>query len=156
LVTIYLPAPVAEGAKWYKYDTTRGWQDYTALGYATFADSRTVMVQLKDGAYGDADLTENGIIVDPGGPGVAVSGTVVLEGSDADTRAAGGCFIGAAASGPAAVDTGHGKAMGLSSLLPLTGTFYETAFHYQHCTTPNPPKPQEIMTCVPGPSCRGR
>jgi hypothetical protein len=113
LVTIYLPAPVAEGAKWYKYDTTRGWQDCTALGYATFVDSRTVTVQLKDGAYGDADLTENGIIVDPGGPGVAVSGTVVLEGSDADTRAAGGCFIGAAASGSAAVDTGHGKAMGL-------------------------------------------
>ena len=32
-------------------------------------DSRTVQLQLVDGGRGDSDLTANGVIVDPGGPG---------------------------------------------------------------------------------------
>ena len=57
-----------EMARWYKYDSINGWQDYS--DYATFSeDRRSVRLELKDGDYGDADGTANGIIVDPSGLG---------------------------------------------------------------------------------------
>jgi len=65
-VTVYLSKPEPNDATWYKYDSINGWQDYS--DYATFsADRRSVMLELKDGSFGDADGTENGIIVDPSG-----------------------------------------------------------------------------------------
>lgn len=36
---------------------------------AIVLDNRTVQLQLVDGGRGDSDLTANGVIVDPGGPG---------------------------------------------------------------------------------------
>jgi len=101
-VTIHLPVALAADARWYKYDDTNGWQDYTGAGYAALAGPRTVVLQLEDGGHGDADGTANGVIVDPGGPGGALAATgttVTLTGADADTSASGGCFIATAAFG---------------------------------------------------------
>jgi hypothetical protein len=106
VVTLFLPAELPENAGWYKYDSTFGWQDYTAMDCgltkcAIFIDRRTVRLRLRDGApeaggLGDADLTVNGVIVDPGGPGITIAQADVLSisGSGADTAAAGGCFLG--------------------------------------------------------------
>lgn len=69
-VTIYFSKPADDNAVWYMYDRINDWVDYSE--YATFsADRMSVTVRLKDGAYGDADGIENGIIVDPSGFGVA-------------------------------------------------------------------------------------
>jgi len=63
-ITYILPAPFS--GSWYKYDNTNGWQDYTShvIEYA----GNQVTIELKDGDYGDADGTVNGVIVDPSGP----------------------------------------------------------------------------------------
>jgi hypothetical protein len=102
VVRIALPRSFPTDAAWVKYDSTHGWQDLTELGLAEFSDARTVVLQLTDGGFGDADLTVNGVIVDPGGPGgslAEISSTIPLNGSDADTDAAAGCFIATAAYG---------------------------------------------------------
>ena len=76
-VTVYLAEPAPSNAKWYKYDPVSGWRDYSA--HATFSgDRKSVVLELKDGDYGDADGVANRIIVDTSGPGIA----------------SGGCFIG--------------------------------------------------------------
>jgi hypothetical protein len=99
-VTIHLPSPVPADAVWVKYDSTHGWQDFTELGLAEFSDPQTVVLQLTDGGFGDADLTVNGVIVDPGGPGGSLAEiSSTINGSDADTDAAAGCFIATAAYG---------------------------------------------------------
>jgi len=67
-VTVYLSEPPPIGAKWYKLDLIHGWREYP---HATFNPDGTVTLALKDGdwQYGDADGTENAIIVDPSGSG---------------------------------------------------------------------------------------
>ena len=51
-----------------KYDLIDGWYIYN--DYALINASRTsVSLKLKDGDFGDGDGTENGIIIDPSGPG---------------------------------------------------------------------------------------
>ena len=68
-VTVYFSEAAAAGARWYKYDWIDGWVDYSA--HATFStDRRSVVLELKDGDYGDLDHIVNGEIVDPGGIGV--------------------------------------------------------------------------------------
>ena len=68
IVTVYLSDPAPDDAKWYKYDLVNGWQDYSH--HAFFSEDRTsVALVLEDGGIGDADGTENGIIVDPSGLG---------------------------------------------------------------------------------------
>jgi len=63
-VTIYFSDNVSTGHRFYKYDSIRGWYDYTH--YCTFGEQgKSVTVELKDGAYGDVDGVANGIIVDP-------------------------------------------------------------------------------------------
>ena len=87
-VTVYLSEPAATDAKWYKFATVNGWQDYSA--HATFSgDRNSVVLELKDGDYGDADGVANGIIVDPSGPGIAAAG-----GAAPPSGGGGGCFIG--------------------------------------------------------------
>ena len=66
LVTIKLSDPAPAGATWIKYDAVNGWQDYSHHA-AISADRQSVTVEVKDGAYGDADGVANGIIVDPSG-----------------------------------------------------------------------------------------
>jgi YVTN family beta-propeller protein len=94
-VTIYLSGPAPSGAKWYKYDSINGWQDYS--DHATFSADRTsVTLELKDGDYGDADGTANGFIVDPSGLGLVTepAPTPTGDGGDGDS-----CFIATVAYG---------------------------------------------------------
>jgi chitinase len=101
-VIIYLSEAASTDAKWYKYDSSNGWQDYS--DHATFSEDRTSLtLELKDGDFGDADGAANGIIVDPSG----LAGTSTTpEPSPEPTPepsgeggAGGGCFIAASASG---------------------------------------------------------
>jgi hypothetical protein len=104
-VTLYLSGVTKESeehledlievAKWYKYNSINGWQDYS--DYATFdVDRKSVTLQLKDGGYGDADGTANGIIVDPSG--LSVSPQTPQPTPDPSGEG-GGCFIATAAFG---------------------------------------------------------
>jgi hypothetical protein len=87
-VTVYLSEPAPEGAKWYRYDTINGWEDYST--HAVFSADRTsVALQLMDGGFGDADYTANAVIIDPSGLGISAAG---LGGGGGG----GGCFISAA------------------------------------------------------------
>jgi hypothetical protein len=105
VVAIYFSEPVARGAKWYKYDSANGWQDYSV--HAIFAaDRRTLELQLKDGGYGDSDGVENGIIVDPGGVAVPAAPSSAVEngesdlgsGLESDSGSGASCFIATVAS----------------------------------------------------------
>ena len=97
-VTIYLSPPAPDGATWYKYDPMNGWRVYP---YAVFSnDGTSVTVQLKDGDmdYGDADGTENGIIVDPSGFSISSStDTQDTQGEEIISAEGSGCFIAATA-----------------------------------------------------------
>lgn len=91
-ITVYFSQAAPTGAKWYWYNSVDGWQDYSA--HARFdADRKSVMLELKDGDYGDADGVANGIIVDPSGFGSSSSSSSAASGSS------GGCFIATIASG---------------------------------------------------------
>jgi hypothetical protein len=69
-VVIYFSEAAPSGATWLKYDPISGWIDYA--DHATFSnDRKSVVLELKDGDYGDVDGAANGIIVDPGGVGLA-------------------------------------------------------------------------------------
>jgi len=85
-------------ARWYKFDLINGWKDYS--DHTTFNDDgKSVLLELKDGGYGDSDGIANGVIVDPGG--IASGGTVYVEGvvSTGESGGGGGCFIATAAFG---------------------------------------------------------
>ncbi|MGD8702854.1 MAG: hypothetical protein PVG51_07365 [Desulfosarcina sp.] len=85
-VTVYLSEAAPLGARWYKYNAIDGWQDYS--DHATFSpDRRSVVLELQDGGFGDADRVVNSEVLDPGGVGVAASSS---------GGGGGGCFIGTA------------------------------------------------------------
>ncbi len=86
MVYIYFSKPVPSGISWYKFDLINGWQDY--FSHAIVSDDRGhVFLELKDGGFGDADGTKNGIIVDP-------SGLIQNSGSGGGGGGSGGiCFI---------------------------------------------------------------
>ena len=65
VVAIHLSRPAFDKGKLLKYDPVNAeWWDYS--DYAEFSPNRKVVyLTLKDGGFGDADGTENGIIVDP-------------------------------------------------------------------------------------------
>lgn len=85
-VTVYLSEAAPEEAEWYRYDAATGWENYE--DHVTWAaDRKSLMVEFKDGGFGDDDGIENGIIVDPSGFGIPKS---------SDGSSGGGCFIGAA------------------------------------------------------------
>jgi hypothetical protein len=86
-ITVYLSQAAPDGARWYKYNSIDGWQDYSA--YATLsADRRSVTLRLKDGDYGDADRLVNREILDPGGIGAPAA-----VGGNGGGGGGGGCFI---------------------------------------------------------------
>ena len=92
-VTVYFSEPAPSDAKWYRYDPVNGGQDYSA--HATFSADRTsVMLEVKDGGFGDADGVENRIIIDPSGLGAASPPPPAGGGGGG-----GGCFIATAAYG---------------------------------------------------------
>jgi hypothetical protein len=98
--TVHLSDQVDAGSTWYKYSVAGGWQDYSAYSVLS-ADRRSFVITAKDGAHGDADGIENGVIVDPGG----VSGSVVPDtgipltspggSSGGGGGGGGGCFLSA-------------------------------------------------------------
>ena len=69
-VVVYFSEQAPSGYTWLMYDSMGGWTEYSQ--HATFsADRMSVTLELKDGDYGDADGVANGVIVDPGGFGLA-------------------------------------------------------------------------------------
>jgi PKD repeat protein len=69
-VDVYFSQAASSAAKWYRYCSSGGWKDYS--GYATFsADRKSATLRFQDGGFGDGDGTQNGVIVDPGGFGLA-------------------------------------------------------------------------------------
>ena len=96
VVKLYFLEPVPAAAKWYEYDTAADrWIDFSA--YTEFANDRmSATLTLRDGGPGDSDGVANGVIIDPGGIGVAdnapASGSAPQGGSGGG---GGGCFIGA-------------------------------------------------------------
>jgi hypothetical protein len=82
-VIVWFSDYARNNAKWYTYDSVNGWSDYSP--HATFyASQKAVVLDLKDGGYGDADGVANGVIVDPGGFGLAswVEGLVCDSSTD--------------------------------------------------------------------------
>jgi chitodextrinase len=104
VVTIHLSRPAFDKGKLFKYDPINAeWLDYS--DYAEFSPNRKmVYLTLKDGGFGDADGTENGIIVDPLTVGSETD--IDSSGGDGDSEAEDflesilpgmSCFISAAA-----------------------------------------------------------
>ena len=98
-VIVYLSGEAPSGARWYKNDVINGWQDYS--DHVTLSEDRkSVILELKDGGFGDGDGTENGIIIDPSGLGTAsYSVPVTTTSSESDGGGGGGCFIATASYG---------------------------------------------------------
>ena len=98
-ITVFFSEPAPQEARWVKYDSVNGWQEYSA--HAVFAaDRRSVDLQLQDGGFGDADGIANGIILDPSGLGIvngnddADDSSRSLSGSPSSSGGGGGgCFI---------------------------------------------------------------
>jgi len=90
-VTIFLPEPVPDGYKWYKYSPARGWYDFSA-NVSFNSDRNQLTLTLFDGGTGDDDGDQNGIIEDPSGLGLAPA-----DSTSTDTGSGGsgisGCFI---------------------------------------------------------------
>ncbi len=79
-VKVYFSETVPDGASWYKYDDVSGLVDYSDHAFFS-ADRRSIVLEFKDGGFGDADGTENGVIVDPGGVWIPTEGSE-SEGED--------------------------------------------------------------------------
>jgi len=100
-VTIYLPEDGEDANTYYKYgptadDATDHWYEFkydSASGTGAEFDGNVVTLHFVDGARGDSDLdATNGIINDPGAPGIAPVAAVAGESDDY-------CFIATAAYG---------------------------------------------------------
>lgn len=90
-LTIFLPEPMSQDCKRYKYSQSRGWYDYSS--HVSLNGDRTrLSITLVDGGTGDDDRQQNGVIEDPSGLGTADS--AVVSGSTASGGGGGGCFIG--------------------------------------------------------------
>ncbi len=92
VITVFLPEPVPEGYKWYKYSQNKGWIDYSA--HVSINSARDeVSLTLIDGGPGDDDEVQNGIIKDPAGLGIAPSTSGAVNTSSTDSGGSAGCFI---------------------------------------------------------------
>jgi len=69
-VTVYSDKSLSSEAAWYKFDARKQWYDYS--DHATFVDNRTIVLELEDGGFGDADGIRNGVIYEPGGPSLYI------------------------------------------------------------------------------------
>jgi hypothetical protein len=90
-LTIFLPEPMPQGYKWYKYSQSKGWYDYSS-NVSLNGDRTQLSLTLVDGGTGDDDGQQNGIIEDPSGLGTAGSATVSDQ--TVSSGGGGGCFIG--------------------------------------------------------------
>ena len=73
-ITITLPSAMPTGTQYWKCHNG-AWVDVTVLVGDNDGDS-VLTLTLTDGGLGDSDGAANGIIIDPGGPGVVIVGTV--------------------------------------------------------------------------------
>jgi hypothetical protein len=90
-ITIFLPQPMPQGYKWYKYSQSQGWYDYSA-NVVPSGDRTQLSITLVDGGTGDDDGQQNGIISDPSGLGLApIDSGTDSSGGGGDGA---GCFIG--------------------------------------------------------------
>ena len=90
-LTIFLPEPLPQGYKWYKYSQSQGWHDYSS-NVSLNGDRTRLSLTLVDGGTGDDDGQQNGTIEDPSGLGIAGSATV--SDPTVSSGGGGGCFIG--------------------------------------------------------------
>ena len=94
-VKVYLSEQVPKDSKWFKYDAVEdNWHDYSE--YAQLSpDGQSITLTIVDGGLGDADGTENGIIIDPSGIGIGSGGaaSTSLSSGDSASGSGGGCFI---------------------------------------------------------------
>jgi len=88
-VTVYFSQAASANARWFSYDTIRGWVEFPAV---FSANRKSVILQLQDGGSGDADGFANSQIVDPSGFGSTAVEAVPRSGK-AGTSGGGGCFI---------------------------------------------------------------
>jgi hypothetical protein len=99
-VTLYLPEDADEPATYYKYgptpdDPTDHWYEFLYNGETgAEIDGNVITLYFVDGKRGDDDLTDNGVIVDQGGPGFPVSPETNNETPSGGGGGGGGCFIG--------------------------------------------------------------
>jgi hypothetical protein len=78
IVTITLPTTMPMGTQYWKYQVPAGWIDATPLLGDNDGDN-VLTLTLTDGGLGDADGIANGIIVEPGGPGIPPVGGYIAE-----------------------------------------------------------------------------
>jgi hypothetical protein len=98
-LTVYLSEPAPDGYQWFKYDAIRGWRPVTDAVFSS--DRRAVTLSVTDGGSTDGDGRADGVILDPGGVGLA-EGTPIVEPppSGKGGVGSGGCFIATAGEGP--------------------------------------------------------
>jgi len=93
IITIFLPEPMPQDYKWYKYDQNQGWIDYSANVSLNSARDQ-LSLTLVDGGTGDDDEEQNGIIRDPSGLGIAASNSGSTNTSSmSGGGSSAGCFI---------------------------------------------------------------
>lgn len=92
VIAIHLSEKASAGSKCVKYDEVNGWQDYSDHAVLS-QDRRSILIEVKDGGYGDADGLANGIVLDPSGlsePAALASSASAGGGGGGG----GGCFMG--------------------------------------------------------------
>ncbi len=97
-LTVYLSQAAPEGYFWFKYDALRGWRQVAEARFR--ADRRAVTLTLEDGGGLDGDGRIDGVIVDPGGVGLAEKPPAAPPPEGKAGVGGGGCFLGRAASAP--------------------------------------------------------
>ena len=91
-ITVFLPEPIPDGYKWYKYRQNQGWIEYSA-GVSINSARDRMSLTLVDGGPGDDDGKQNGVIRDPPGIGTAPSNSVPTNTSSTSGGGSAGCFI---------------------------------------------------------------
>jgi hypothetical protein len=90
-MTFYLSEAMQTVERWYLYDPSKGWQDYSQNASSN-NNRRSVRLRVVDGEAGDWDGVENGIIVSLVGAGYFYEETPPPDG-EAGFGAMGSCFI---------------------------------------------------------------
>lgn len=99
--TIYFPAPVPAGYKWYKYTEAKGWFDFdrdiisngSGEGAVFNSDRTQITLYINDNSEHDDDPA-TGIVKDPGGLATGTSAASFSVGSNSFSGSSGGgCFI---------------------------------------------------------------
>jgi len=116
-LTVYLSEPAPDGYQWFKYDAIRGWR--TVADAVFSADRRVVTLSVADGGSADGDGRADGVILDPGGVGLAAGGgSVDPPPSGKAGVGGGGCFIATAGKGSAGEPRAFTDQLGRRLLVP--------------------------------------